>query len=283
MELAKLLTLLSISVTAVNGAADAQEPLADEADNPTHSPNLHVNLTTTFPSAEVFGVKLVNGLRNDAVISLTNHEPFPVTLQFVGGSLWTPDLAQPESPPQLVRNLTAVRFGATVPAGESETFDYGITMEMHPADLLLKIGAVLSDGEGSRFFSVNAFEGDVSVVERPQSILDPQVIFLYLILLSAFAGTAYFVYSTWISTLFPQQKRGRKGKGGERAKASSGGSKPVDPTQQVAVAGADGPAVTTSSKAYDESWIPQHHIQRPEAKRIKSGTPTGVQRKKTGT
>ena len=87
------------------------------------------------------------------------------------------------------------------------------------------------------------------------------------------------MYNTWISTLFPQQKR-RGGKGGERAKASSKGSKPVDPSDQVSVMGADGPAVTSGSKLYDESWIPQHHIQRPEAKRIRSGTPSGVKTKK---
>jgi len=94
-------------------------------------------------------------------------------------------------------------------------------------------------------------------------------IFLYLFLGAAFGGTCYFIYSTWISTLFPQQRRG--GKGGERAKKSSGQSKKVDPADQVSVIGADGPAVTTGAKAYDESWIPAHHINRPSAQRVKSG------------
>ena len=97
-------------------------------------------------------------------------------------------------------------------------------------------------------------------------------IFLYLVLLGVFTGTVYFIYSTWITTFFPQKRRG--GKGGERAKKSSGGSKKVDPSEQVAVVGADGPAVT-SSKVYDESWIPATHLNRPEARRVKSGTPKG--------
>lgn len=98
---------------------------------------------------------------------------------------------------------------------------------------------------------------------------------LYLILLAGAGATLYYVYITWIETLFPQTKRG--GKGGERAKRSVAGTKPaVAPKDQVSVIGADGPAVTTGSaaqKAYDENWIPQSHINRPtSARRVKSGS-----------
>ena len=81
-----------------------------------------------------------------------------------------------------------------------------------------------------------------------------------------------------MTNLFPQKRRG--GKGGERAKRSSGGSKKVDPADQVAVVGGDGPAVASGSQAYDESWIPAHHINRPEAKRVKSGGPRPKSRSK---
>ena len=97
-------------------------------------------------------------------------------------------------------------------------------------------------------------------------------IFLYLLLGSSFAGTIYFIYSTWITTLFPQAKKSR-GKGGERAKTSTKGSKKVDPSEQVGVIGADGPAVASKATAYDESWLPEGHLRRPEQKRSKSGTP----------
>ncbi|MBE7180088.1 MAG: hypothetical protein INR71_02585 [Terriglobus roseus] len=105
-------------------------------------------------------------------------------------------------------------------------------------------------------------------------------LFLYIVLIGAFGGTCWFIYTTWITTLFPQQKR--KGKGGERAKKSSGGSKRVDPANQTAVSGTDGPAVATGSKTYDESWIPAQHLQRPEAKRVGSGRGTPKSKGKAG-
>lgn len=87
------------------------------------------------------------------------------------------------------------------------------------------------------------------------------------------AGTLYYVYKTWIETLFPQTKG--RGKGGERARRSLAGSKkavPVD--EQLSVIGADGPAVTNkdmAQKAYDEQWIDPSHLNRPAARRVKSG------------
>lgn len=93
---------------------------------------------------------------------------------------------------------------------------------------------------------------------------------MYLILAAGFGGTCYFIYTTWVTTLFPQT-RGR-GKGGERAKRSTHGHKKVDPADQVSVVGADGPAVTSGAKAYDERWIPVHHLVKPVAKRVSSGS-----------
>ena len=175
-----------------------------------------------------------------------------------------------------------------IPAGQSESISYNFATELQPQDLKLNLAAVVTDSEGTPY-TLPAFNETVSIVEPDTSIFDPQMhvtplradsmpekmlvltscsVFLYLFLAAAFGGTCYFIYSTWISTLFPQKRRG--GKGGERAKKSSGQSKKVDPADQVSVVGADGPAVTSGAKAYDESWIPAHHINRPQAQRIKS-------------
>ncbi|KAI9871464.1 MAG: hypothetical protein M1830_002885 [Pleopsidium flavum] len=268
MTLIKLSTLALLSLRAIGSFAQAADPVDEELESPSTSPNLAVHVSASFPSSEIFGIKLINGHPTQALLSFANDEPTPITVSFIGGSLWTPDIEPQGS--RIVRNLTTTRYNVEIPAGQKESLSYSFATELHPQDMRLNLAAVLSDSAGA-FYTIQAFNETVSIVEPDTSFFDPQIIFLYLFLLAAFAGTCYFIYNTWITTLFPQKRRG--GKGGERAKRSSGGSKRVDPADQVSVIGADGPAVTSGAKAYDESWIPQHHINRPEAKRVKSGGP----------
>ncbi|OCL12586.1 hypothetical protein AOQ84DRAFT_311961 [Glonium stellatum] len=262
----KLSTLLLLSLRALNAFAQVDASIEEEADEDTaQTPNLKVSISASFPQSEIFGVKLINGHPTQAVISIANSEPGPVSVALIGGSLYSI-----QGTPQVLRNLTAQRYNIEIPAGEQESVTYNFATEMHPQDLRLQLVTVLKDDKDA-FYTMQIFNETVSVVEAPTSIFDPQIIFLYAVLLAAFGGTVYFIYNTWITTLFPQKRRG--GKGGERAKTSSRGTKKVDPADQAAVVGADGPAVTSGAKAYDESWIPAAHLQRPEAKRVKSGTP----------
>lgn len=90
--------------------------------------------------------------------------------------------------------------------------------------------------------------------------LSPRSIFLYLVLSATFAGTLYFVYKTWIEALFPQAKRSKPSRKSKKAADAD-----------VALSASESAAdATGSSKTYDESWIPDHHINRPLAKRVKS-------------
>ncbi|KAK4632140.1 Increased recombination centers protein 22-2 [Fulvia fulva] len=231
---------------------------------------LNVDVNVSFPDAEIFGVKLVNGRPTRALFHIANNEDTDINVLLGLGALLTP-LGTPGAPevPQVVRNMTGAKFGTVIAPKSKETLTYSFSNVMQPQDLTLELQTVIAKGQN--MFTLTVFSESVSIVEAPTSILDPQIIFLYLLLAGIFGGTCYFIYNVWITQLFPQKKRG--GKGGERAKRSSGGSKPVDPSEQVAVVGADGPAVTTGSKTYDESWIPASHLQRPQAKRVGSGRP----------
>jgi hypothetical protein len=264
-----LLALRTVSVFAELGTTLSE----DELDDPLTTPNPDISVSASFPQSEIFGVKLVNGHATRAVLDFVNREAEPVEVSMIGGVLFTLQPLPAGSPATagIVRNLTTTRYNVEIPAGEKQTLPYTFTTDMNPQDLRLQLVAVVASRDG-HIYQVQAFNETVSVVEAATSIFDPQIIFLYLVLLGAFVGTLYFIYKTWIESLFPQTRRG--GKGGERAKRSSGGSKKAVGQDQVSTVGADRPAVTTGAqvqKAYDESWIPQHHINRPTAKRIKSG------------
>ncbi|KAK0767444.1 Increased recombination centers protein 22, partial [Friedmanniomyces endolithicus] len=129
------------------------------------SPNLAVEISTSFPQSEVFGVKLVNGHATQAVLDVRNHETEPISVLLVGGSLTTPiDTPGAPDPPVVLRNLTAQKYGVQIPAGESETLTYSFATEFHPQDLRLSIAAVLQDGKGTVFTKM-VYNETVSVVE----------------------------------------------------------------------------------------------------------------------
>lgn len=142
----------------------------EEIDNPTQSPALNVQVSAVFPDAEIFGIKIVNGKPSNVQISVNNHETEPVAVQFVGGSLWTPDFDQS---PRIVRNLTSKQYGIQIPAGESETLPYSFQTNMHPQELRLNLAAVIA--KGNTFFTQQAFNGTVQIVDPNSSIFDPQM------------------------------------------------------------------------------------------------------------
>jgi len=258
------------ALSALGAIARAAEVIAnaDSVQANEGLPPLNVKVDITFPDAEIFGVKLVNGRPTRTLLHVANNEAEPVSVVIGSGALLTPSgVPGSPDPQQIVRNLTSTRYNTVIPANSKETLAYAFSTVLQPSDFQLDLKLVVQKGDA--IYTLTLFGEKVSVVEAPVSIFDPQIIFLYLFLGAAFAGTVYFVYTTWITTLFPQKRR--SGKGGERAKRSSGGSKKVDPSEQAAVVGADGPAVTSAS-GYDESWIPAGHLKKPEARKTNGRT-----------
>ncbi|GLI74074.1 increased recombination centers protein 22 [Penicillium ochrochloron] len=239
------LALLSLQAFVGTGFAADAEKVAE-----TEAVSLAVSAEASFPASEIFGVKLVNGHPTQALISFTNDEPNPVTVNFLGGSLWSLDEQSKN-----VRNLTATRYGVEIPANSKESISYSFSTEMHPVDVRLNIAAIMSDDEG-RFFTVQAFNGTVSVVEPETSIFDPQIIFLYFFLLACFVGVVYFFYTVWVAPYFPQKRKG--GKTGEKK----------TPAKREILEETPSPAVA-SATTYNADWIPAHHINRPEARKVK--------------
>jgi Translocon-associated protein (TRAP), alpha subunit len=131
---------------------------------------LAVSVKASFPASEIFGIKLVNGEPTQALVSFVNEEPSPVTVNFIGGSLWTPN----GEGSQIVRNLTTTKYNVEIPAGDKETLPFSFMTEMHPQDLRLDLISIVSNDKG-KYFTVQAFDGTVSVVEAETSVFDPQM------------------------------------------------------------------------------------------------------------
>ena len=131
-----------------------------------------MKVSTSFPSSEIFGIKLVNGHPTQALLSFSNEESEAVNVVFIGGSLWS--FAYGGQPPQIVRNLTTTRYNVEIPAGQKDSISYNFVTDLHPQDLKLNLAAVITDREGTAY-TLQAFNETVSIVEPDASIFDPQM------------------------------------------------------------------------------------------------------------
>jgi len=137
---------------------------------------------------------------------------------------------------------------------------YSFITNMHAQDAVLELGMLIS--AGGKMVQYMAYNGTISVAEPETSLLDPQVLFLYLILTSLVAGGGYLAYSTWVVPMLPKKKRT------PRAAATT------TAPSEAKTTGVDA-AVPAGKGGFDESWIPEHHLKRPVAQKVKSsgGTP----------
>ncbi|KAI0514416.1 hypothetical protein F5B22DRAFT_240008 [Xylaria bambusicola] len=261
------LALRVLSVFAQEG--DVPPVVDDETTTSAAEAELNAEIVATFPEADIFGVKLVNGRPTKAVIDITNNEPEPIQVAFLGGQLMKPEVLSDDTPvyTAVLRNLSTVQYQATIPAGEKQSLPYSFVLDMQPQDVRLHLIGVIM-GSTNKIFSVGIYDEVVSIVEAPTSFFDPQIIFLYLFLTGAFAGTCYFVYKTYIEAFFPQTKKPRSSK------------KPKPAFEKEPLSGGEGTA-SGNDKGYDESWIPADHLNRPTARRVKSSASAKSKSKNT--
>jgi len=247
MRLSSTVSLLLATVASAQlfGGSSSGDETPDVEQNKFK--DLNINVTVDFLNESPLGVKLVNGEPTKVNVGFSNGGEDPLTVEYVGGSLW--DANKP------IKNFTAAKLGTNVPSKQKVDLPYQFVADMDEQELLLHIGVVFTTLQGE-LVTVSAFNGTVAIVEPDSSLLDPQLLFLYLLLAGGFLGSAYFVYNTWLASVIPKPKR----------------SKP----ESVKIVGTQSPATATGAK-YDQSWIPEHHLKKTAAA-PRSATPKGTKK-----
>ena len=133
-----------------------------------------MKVKTSFPQAEIFGIKLINGQATEAQLTFSNAEAHPVNVAFIGGALWAPDAKTKGETSVIVRNITSTRYNVQVPAGSEVPVTYKFATELHPQELRLALQAVITTDFGA-VYTLNAFNETVNVVEPDASFFDPQL------------------------------------------------------------------------------------------------------------
>ncbi|KAI8061716.1 hypothetical protein BC940DRAFT_309911 [Gongronella butleri] len=174
---------------------------------------------------------IINGQRNNLEVMIKNNEKHEVALMAVSGSLTVP------GEDKIFRNLTAVRYTHVITPGQNASVRYNFYSEFNPADYQVEINVDVLAGEN--YFRVNGFEGVVSVIDPEASLLDPQLLFLYVILAAAAAGVAYLIREAYF--------------GGATKKKTS--AKKNEVVEKAAHRDEKGNMVL------DQSWIPDHHLK----------------------
>ncbi|KAF9921744.1 hypothetical protein FBU30_008195 [Linnemannia zychae] len=201
----------------------------------------NVDISTEFPNA-IAGLtpNIVSGEANNLKVTFKNTGKTDLKVNLIVGSI-----AEPDDYNNIIRNLTAYRYGTTLKADGTLILPYSIKMEHPSREVGLTLIADLIDSNKNHF-PVLVYNSTVSFSEPAQSWIDFQLIFLYVLIAGIFAAIGMFIKDA----MAPETKKTTK-------KAPA-----MTPEERQ--------AALDKMKVLDEDWIPEHHKKSPRVVKRRS-------------
>ncbi|KAG0263087.1 hypothetical protein BG011_009290 [Mortierella polycephala] len=201
----------------------------------------NVGVTAEFPNA-IAGLTpdLISGESNSVKVTFRNTGKTDLKVNLIVGTVQ--EIADFGN---VIRNLTAYRYGTTLKADATLILPYTIKMEHASREVGLTLMADVIDSSKNHF-SVVVYNSTINFTEPMQSWIDPQLIFLYVLITGIFVAIGMFVKDS----MAPETKKSTK-------KAPS-----MTPEERE--------AALEKMKTLDEDWIPEHHKKSPRVVKRRS-------------
>ena len=100
--------------------------------------NLNLTTITTFPQVPKINshIRILNGAPVPALVSLTNNEPFTITINFISASLWTSEGGES------LKNFTIKKINKKVKPAQKYDVHYALQTDLKEQEALLNINLV---------------------------------------------------------------------------------------------------------------------------------------------
>lgn len=204
-----------------------------------------VEISAAFPIENQFGV-VFNGQPNKILLKINNMGSDPVQDVMRIHSAWN-EFREIGGKERLLRKGNPTPSKRTVAPATNTTIPYFFSAEQKEGNLNLRVWVEWS-GPKTKKHRTMAYDSTITIQEPPTRWFDPQLIFLYIIILSALGFVGYLSYTSFSVPTKTLRKA-----------SSSAGKSSTQTSSTPKIA-------TPTGGMYEEEWIPSGHSIRSTKK-----------------